>query len=50
MILPNQGVINKRNLDAIDTLVADNIAEQAPLPGQGPGGQGCPRTGSPAPF
>lgn len=33
-------VINKKNLDAIDTLVANDFVEHVPFPGQGPGREG----------
>jgi steroid delta-isomerase-like uncharacterized protein len=33
-------VINKKNLDAIDELVAKNFVEHVPFPGQGPGPEG----------
>jgi steroid delta-isomerase-like uncharacterized protein len=33
-------VINKRNLDAVDTLVADDFVEHVPFAGQGPGRAG----------
>ncbi len=32
--------INKKNIDAMDRLVAEDFVEQAPLPGQGPGREG----------
>jgi predicted ester cyclase len=32
--------INRRNLDALNELVAENFIEQVPLPGQGPGQDG----------
>jgi predicted ester cyclase len=33
-------VINDQNVDAIDTLVADDFVEHVPFPGQGPGRPG----------
>lgn len=33
-------VINEKNLDALDTLVADDFVEHVPFPGQGPGREG----------
>lgn len=33
-------VINRRNLDAIDAIVAPNFLEQVPFPGQSPGREG----------
>jgi steroid delta-isomerase-like uncharacterized protein len=33
-------VINQKNLDALDTLVAQDFVEQVPFPGQGPGREG----------
>lgn len=33
-------VINKKNLHAIDDLVAEDFTEQVPFPGQGPGREG----------
>jgi len=33
-------VINKKNLDAIDELVAEDFVEHIPFPGQGPGREG----------
>ena len=33
-------VINKKNLAAVDTLVAEDFLELVPLPGQGPGMEG----------
>lgn len=33
-------VINERNLDAAGAFVADDVVEQAPFPGQGPGLEG----------
>jgi steroid delta-isomerase-like uncharacterized protein len=33
-------VINQKNLDAIDGLVADDFVEHVPFPGQGPGPEG----------
>ena len=33
-------VINKKNLDAADDLVAENFLEHLPFPGQGPGREG----------
>ena len=33
-------VINKKNIDAIDTLVAADLVEHVPFPGQGPGRKG----------
>jgi steroid delta-isomerase-like uncharacterized protein len=33
-------VINARNIDAIDNLVAENFIEHIPFPGQGPGREG----------
>lgn len=33
-------VINKKNLDAADKLVAENFIEEIPFPGQGPGRDG----------
>lgn len=32
--------INRKNLDAIDELVAENFVEHVPFPGQGPGREG----------
>jgi steroid delta-isomerase-like uncharacterized protein len=32
--------INRRNLDALNELVAENFVEQVPFPGQGPGRDG----------
>ena len=32
--------INKKNLDALDTLVAEDFVEHIPFPGQGPGREG----------
>lgn len=32
--------INRRNLDAVNELVAENFIEEVPFPGQGPGRDG----------
>lgn len=32
--------LNRKNLDALDTLVAEDFVEQVPFPGQGPGREG----------
>lgn len=32
--------INRKNLDALNRLVAENFVEEAPFPGQGPGREG----------